>query len=121
MNDAHTHLPDWQEDARPWGAFTRFTLNRPSTVKMITVNEGEAFSLQTHAHRDEFWYIVSGEGMVHLGGSDSPAKPGDSFYCPRGTEHRVTGGTGGVSFVEIAFGDFDENDITRLEDNYGRV
>ncbi|MBU6214518.1 phosphomannose isomerase type II C-terminal cupin domain [Patescibacteria group bacterium] len=121
MNDAHDHLPDWQEDIRPWGDFKRFTLNRPSTVKLITVEAGEALSLQTHAHRDEYWYIVSGEGTVHIAGKDHHAAVGDSFFCSRGDQHRVTGGERGIAFIEVAFGDFDESDITRLEDQYGRV
>lgn len=121
MDNAFTHLPDWQEDIRPWGNFKRFTLNRPSTVKIITVNEGQAISLQTHEHRDEFWYVISGEGTVHIGGNDMHATPGTSFYCHRGEQHRVTGGTGGTIFLEIAFGDFDERDISRLEDRYGRA
>ena len=40
---------------------------------------------------------------------------------PAGFEHRVTGGPEGTTFLEIAFGDFDESDITRLEDRYGRT
>ena len=38
-------------DERPWGAFERFTLNEPSTVKIITVNAGQTLSLQRHEHR----------------------------------------------------------------------
>jgi mannose-6-phosphate isomerase-like protein (cupin superfamily) len=114
-------LSNYEKDIRPWGDFERFTLNEASTVKIITVNEGEAFSLQTHAHRDEFWRVISGTGIVTLNGVAAEAKPGDSFYSPRGTTHRAQGGSGGLTFLEIAFGDFDESDITRLEDKYGRA
>lgn len=113
-------LTHYEREERPWGAFERFTLNEKTTVKIITVNEGESFSLQTHEHRDEFWRVLSGTGTVHVGDTDTPAKPGDTFFSPRTTTHRVTGGVGGISFLEIAFGDFDENDIVRLEDKYGR-
>lgn len=114
-------LPNYEKEVRPWGDFERFTLNEKTTVKLITVKAGEAFSLQTHEHRDEFWYVVSGSGIVHVGDKDTDAKTGDAFFSLRHTTHRVTGGSNGISFLEIAFGDFDENDITRIEDKYGRT
>lgn len=108
-------------DERPWGGFEQFTLNEQTTVKIITVKEGEAFSLQTHAHRDEFWRMLAGAGVVSVGGAEHAAKAGEEFFIPRGTTHRATGGEGGLVFLEIAFGDFDEHDIRRLEDKYGRA
>lgn len=114
-------LTEYKKEDRPWGGFERFTLNEKTTVKIITVKEGEAFSLQTHEHRDEFWRILSGIGTVHTGDTSREAHAGDSFFSPRHTTHRVTGGPGGIAFLEIAFGDFDEADITRLEDKYGRA
>ena len=114
-------LTHYEKEERPWGNFERFTLNEKTTVKIVTVNPGEAISLQTHVHRDEFWRVIRGSGTVRIGQTDRRAQPGDSFLSPRGAEHRVEGGPEGLSFLEIAFGDFDENDITRLEDKYGRV
>jgi mannose-1-phosphate guanylyltransferase/mannose-1-phosphate guanylyltransferase/mannose-6-phosphate isomerase len=114
-------LPNYEKEVRPWGDFERFTLNEKTTVKLITVKAGEAFSLQTHEHRDEFWYVISGSGIVHVGDKDTDAKTGDTFFSLRHTAHRVTGGPNGISFLEIAFGDFEENDITRIEDKYGRT
>jgi mannose-1-phosphate guanylyltransferase/mannose-1-phosphate guanylyltransferase/mannose-6-phosphate isomerase len=114
-------LSNYEKDIRPWGEFERFTLNEASTVKIITVRESEAFSLQTHEHRDEFWRVIEGSGTITLGEQAHEAKSGDSFYCPRGTKHRAQGGPGGLVFLEIAFGEFNEADITRLEDKYGRA
>jgi mannose-1-phosphate guanylyltransferase/mannose-1-phosphate guanylyltransferase/mannose-6-phosphate isomerase len=114
-------LSNYEKEARPWGDFERFTLNEKSTIKIITVKAGEAFSLQTHEHRDEFWRVLSGSGVVHVGDKDTEATAGDTFFSPRHTEHRVTGGPGGITFLEIAFGEFDEGDIKRLEDRYGRT
>lgn len=114
-------LANYGKEERPWGNFERFTLNEKTTVKIVTVNEGESISLQTHEHRDEFWRVLKGSGVIRVGATDNQANEGDAFFCPRGSEHRVTGGIGGTVFLEIAFGDFDENDITRLEDRYGRV
>lgn len=114
-------LSHYSQEERPWGKFERFTLNEKTTVKIVTVNPGEAISLQTHAHRDEFWRIVRGGGVIRIGNEEHAAHEGDSFFSPRGAEHRVEGGPEGLSFLEIAFGDFNEDDITRLEDRYGRA
>ena len=114
-------LSHYEKETRPWGNFERFTLNEKTTVKIITVNEGQAISLQTHENRDEFWRVIKGTGTIRIGDTDNQAHEGTVFFCPRGSEHRVTGGVGGTTFLEIAFGDFDENDITRLEDKYGRA
>ena len=114
-------LTNYEKETRPWGGFERFTLNEKTTVKIITVNAGESFSLQTHERRDEFWRVLSGSGVIHIGDIDNDAHVGDTFFSPRHIEHRVTGGFKGLTFLEIAFGDFDESDITRLEDKYGRA
>jgi len=113
-------LSHYYKEQRPWGNFERLTLNETSTVKIITVNPGEEFSLQTHAHRDEYWRIMHGSGEVTIGTLVRDAKPDDNYSVMRGVPHRVKAGPQGITFVEIALGDFDENDITRLEDKYGR-
>jgi len=114
-------LSNYEKEERPWGAFERFTLNEPSTVKIITVNPGQAFSLQSHKHRDEFWHIISGEGKVTLDGSSQEVKAGDNLWSPKGAEHRMEGSAEGVEFLEISFGEFAEDDIIRIEDRYGRA
>ncbi len=106
---------------KPWGGFEEFTLNEKSTVKIITVNPGEELSLQRHEHRKEFWKILSGDGTVTVGEITKPATKGDTFSIPSHTIHRAAGGGAPLVFLEIAFGEFDENDIERLEDKYGRV
>lgn len=120
-NKSMEGLTNYKKEVRPWGGFERFTLNEPSTVKIITVNPGEQFSLQTHANRDEVWRVLSGSGTITLGDAVTKAVTGDSFYCARGTKHRAQASGEPFVFLEIAFGEFDEQDITRLEDKYGRV
>ena len=115
------NLNNYAREERPWGNFERFTLNEQTTVKIITVKAGETFSLQTHEHRDEFWRVLKGSGKVTISGTERDAHEDDTFFSPRGSEHRVEGGVDGISFLEIAFGDFAENDIHRIEDKYGRA
>ena len=115
--DGSTH---YQKDERPWGFFERFTLNEPSTVKIISVNPHQALSLQTHAHREEFWHIVSGSARVTIGQVTKDARAGDNFFVPKTAPHRIETLDDSCVFLEVAYGEFDENDIIRLEDKYGR-
>ncbi|MDO8593670.1 MAG: phosphomannose isomerase type II C-terminal cupin domain [bacterium] len=114
-------LAHYEKEIRPWGNFERFTLNEKSTVKIITVNPREEFSLQSHKHRGEFWRVLSGTGVITLDQDHHTIGAGESFFSPVGHEHRMAGGPEGLTFLEISFGDFDENDIKRLEDRYGRT
>ena len=114
-------LHHYEKEERPWGNFERFTLNEQTTVKIITVKAGEEFSLQSHKHRGEFWRILSGTGIITLDQDRHTIHTGESFFSPVGHEHRMEGGPEGISFLEIAFGDFAESDIHRLDDKYGRT
>ena len=117
-----THrLAHYASDERPWGNFERFTEDEPSTVKIITVKAGEETSLQSHKHREEFWHIISGRGTAVVGDEQLDAPAGSEFFVAREVKHRLGGGAEGMVLLEIAFGDFDENDITRFEDRYGRA
>lgn len=106
---------------RPWGSFRQFVHNEAVTVKTITVKPGEAFSLQYHYHRQEFWYVLSGTPRVTVGKRTVTAKPGSEFLIRQKVEHRIEAGRTPVVILEIAFGSFDETDIVRLEDKYGRA
>lgn len=114
-------LNHYEKDIRPWGHFERFTLNEPCTVKIHVVNANEVLSLQRHEHRDEMWRILAGSGSVVIGDETRDAHAGDDFLVERGEKHRIAAGPDGVTFLEIAFGNFDEGDITRFEDKYGRA
>jgi mannose-6-phosphate isomerase-like protein (cupin superfamily) len=113
--------PKSYREKRPWGAFTQLSKNTPSTVKLLTINPGEALSLQRHAERDEFWKVISGEGFATIGSQRLPAKVDAEFFIPRGTNHRLESGASLLTVLEISFGDFEDEDIVRLEDRYGRA
>jgi mannose-6-phosphate isomerase-like protein (cupin superfamily) len=114
-------LSYYHKEERPWGNFERFTFNEQSTVKIITVSPNQELSLQQHEHRDETWKILKGSGKVTVGDIHTPVAPGDEFFVARHTHHRVEGGPDGLQFLEIALGNFDESDIIRFEDRYGRA
>ncbi len=114
-------LAHYTKVEKPWGEFEQFTLNEPCTIKLITMDAGQQLSLQLHHNRDEEWRVVSGAGFVVIDEEKIEAKAGDEFFIPRETKHRIGGGPEGMVVLEIALGEFDENDIERLEDDYGRV
>ena len=108
-------------EKKPWGDYEKFTENEKSTVKILTVNPGEIFSLQHHANRDEFWHVLSGKGICIIGEEKQEAVAGQDYFIPRGVNHRIEALEEKVVVLEISFGDFNEEDIVRLEDKYGRV
>ena len=108
-------------EERPWGFSERFTLNEPATVKIMRIKPHQRFSLQTHAKRAEFWRILSGNGTVTVNGLEHLAKVSDEFEILVGAPHRAAAGEEELCFLEIALGDFNEHDETRLEDDYGRT
>ena len=105
---------------RPWGGFREFVENTQSTVKILFVKKGETFSRQKHNHRGEFWRILKGTPMVTLGGEIFESKAGDEFFIPVEVDHRIAAPYDDVEVLEISLGDFDEKDIVRIEDKYGR-
>jgi len=106
---------------KPWGSFTQFTHNELSTVKLLYISQGEEFSLQHHASRTEFWKILKGNPIVTVGKDSRPAKVEEEFVVEPGMDHRVSAPTDDVVILEISTGEFNEDDIVRIEDKYGRV
>jgi len=106
---------------RPWGSFVEFTKNKPSTVKILVVKPGEEFSLQYHENREEFWHVLSGTPTITIGDEEFPAKKGDEFMVQKGEKHRIGAKDTEARILEVSFGEFDEGDITRIEDKYGRT
>jgi mannose-1-phosphate guanylyltransferase/mannose-1-phosphate guanylyltransferase/mannose-6-phosphate isomerase len=121
MTDATVFLQYYEKDERPWGNFRRFMHDERTTTKVITVDPGQALSLQSHRFRDEFWFVIAGSGTFHVDGRDFEVCQGHSVYIPRSAKHRATAGAEGLVFLEIAFGDSHETDIIRYEDKYGRA
>jgi mannose-6-phosphate isomerase len=108
-------------EKRPWGHFERFTLNEPCTVKLVYVDGDKRLSLQYHNNRSEFWRVIKGPVRVQIGEEKKLLQTGDSITIPRGARHRLEGaGTDGI-ILEISRGDFDEEDIVRIEDDYKRT
>ena len=107
-------------DIRPWGKFEKFHENELCTVKLIYINSNSRLSLQYHQHRWEFWKILKGTAEVELEGAKVSVKEGEHIKIGTGVKHRIKAYEDYI-VLEISYGRFDENDITRIEDDYGRV
>jgi mannose-6-phosphate isomerase len=113
-----------EHDERPWGSYTVLDdTTADHKVKRMVVTPGRRLSYQRHARRAEHWFVVRGRGLVTLDGTDRQVGPGDSVEVPVGAAHRIENvGDVDLVFVEVQRGDyFGEDDIVRLEDDFGRV
>lgn len=108
-------------EKRPWGKFEQFCHNEKVTVKIISVKPSSKLSLQYHNNRDEFWKIISGSGQIILGEKLIDVKVGDEFFISKKTNHRIMTSDNNLEILEISFGEFDENDIVRISDEYNRI
>jgi mannose-6-phosphate isomerase len=107
----------------PWGSWSILDDNAFFKVKRIEVMPGRRLSYQKHLRREEHWYIVKGRALVTLEGEDYSLSAGDSLNVGKGASHRIANvGDAMLVFIEIQRGDyFGEDDIVRLQDDYGRT
>ena len=112
-----------KSEERPWGRF--FIIDEQSTYKLkrIEVEPGKRLSYQYHKKRSEVWTIIKGKGLITLNDKVKEHSKGDTILIPQGMKHRIENNTKDkVVFIEIQTGSyFGEDDIVRLEDDYGRI
>ncbi|MEA2102958.1 MAG: phosphomannose isomerase type II C-terminal cupin domain [Thermodesulfobacteriota bacterium] len=112
------------ESRRPWGFYEVLSDDHPDhKVKRITVYPGKRLSLQKHRKRSEHWVIIFGNALVAVGSQKIELSPGGHVDIPIGDAHRVENiGHDCLVFIEVQMGDyFGEDDIIRLEDDFGRA
>jgi mannose-6-phosphate isomerase len=110
-------------DQRPWGSFTVLDEGEGFKVKRIEVLPEKRLSYQRHSRRSEHWFIVRGTAKVTLNGEEILVKAGEAVDIPVETAHRVMNPDPSeqLIFIETQTGDyFGEDDIVRLEDDFGR-
>ena len=110
---------------RPWGTYLVLDSGPSYQVKRLEVLPGHRFSLQVHKHRTEDWIVVQGQGWAHVQGRAVRLLPGIHVHVPREASHRLT--CEGASptplvVIETQSGSYlGEDDIVRIEDDYGRA
>ncbi len=107
---------------RPWGTYETISMGTNYQVKLINVNSGASLSLQFHDHRSEHWVVLKGEAEVTCDQEIFTLSRNESTYIPLGTVHRLHNpGDSTLQLIEVQVGDYlGEDDIVRLEDDYGR-
>jgi len=83
---------------------------------------GESGSLQSHAHFDELWILITDGAVVQVGEEILRPKAGEEIWIPRGTKHRLSNldGLAPIRMFEVAYGEVNDEDKVRYEDKYGR-
>ncbi len=117
-NETQTHKRIY----RPWGMVDQLVNGSRFQVNRLTVKPGAALSLQRHFNRSEHWVVVSGTALVTKREEQFVLREDYSIYISAGTPHRLENkGKIPLEVIEVQTGAYiGEDDILRLEDNYGR-
>lgn len=109
-------------ETRPWGAWHVLEEGDGWKVKRIVVDPHSRLSYQYHRHRAEHWVVVAGKATCVVDGETRVAGPGEYVDVAVGQAHRISNQEDEtLVIIEIQRGDYTgEDDIVRLEDDYGR-
>ena len=106
---------------RPWGSFRQYAHNRSCTVSLMTVQPGRRLSLQSHTGRAELWIVLDEGAVVQVGDTERACRAGDEIWIRANERHRLgCRGDQPVRVLEVAFGNWQQADITRYADDFGR-
>lgn len=110
-------------ERRPWGAFTVLDEGPDFKVKRIEVLPGKRLSYQKHSQRSEHWVVVQGTAKVTIDDRETIVTPGQAIDIAIGAAHRVENpGDKLLLFIEVQRGSYlGEDDIVRLQDDFGRA
>ena len=110
-------------EQRPWGSYEIMSdFNPPCCVKIITVKPHSRLSLQKHRYRSERWRALDAGLIAQIDGEEIKMALDKDVFVDALIEHRIINPTDEpLRVLELMFGRYDEEDITRLEDDYGRA
>ncbi|MEJ7779012.1 MAG: phosphomannose isomerase type II C-terminal cupin domain [Daejeonella sp.] len=125
MNDNTFEIPSEKPSVdfieRPWGSFKQFANNRPCTVSLMTVLPGQRLSLQSHIGRAELWIVIDDGATVQVGENIRTYHAGEEIWINAEEKHRLScPGDQAVRVLEVAFGNWQQDDIKRYDDDYQR-
>ncbi len=105
---------------KPWGSYTLLEKKQGYWIKKLFVRKGARISLQSHKKRCEIWIVLSGNIEAVKGTAHLLLAEGAFLKIEKGEKHRITG-LKDSWVLEVAFGTMQEHDITRFDDDYGRI
>lgn len=108
---------------RPWGGYSSMLKGDRFQVKRLFVKPGKRLSLQRHYHRAEHWVVVRGTAEVRVDEHERVLRENESIFIPQGAVHRLSNpGKILLELIEVQTGSYlGEDDIVRLEDEFGRT
>ena len=112
--------PEVKRVERPWGSFKQYANNEDVTVSLMTVKSGERLSLQSHSGRAELWIVLDEGAIVEVNDTLFHPKVGDEIWISAGAKHRLSSNGPEVRVLEVAFGNWQQKDIIRYNDDYAR-
>ena len=87
----------------------------------MTVLPGQRLSLQSHTGRAELWIVIDAGAVVQVGEQERTCQAGDEIWIPANEKHRLScAGEKPVRVLEVAFGNWQQDDIARYADDYQR-
>lgn len=110
-------------ETRPWGSWHVLDEGKGYKVKRLEVAPQQRLSYQTHSSRAELWIVLTGIATCLIEGREVIAHPGDVVEIGVGVAHRITNvHDDELVIIEVQRGTYTgEDDIIRLEDDYGRA
>lgn len=112
--------PPVQLVERPWGSFKQYAHNEAVTVSLMTVTSDQRLSLQSHTGRAELWIVLDDGAAVQVNDEIIHPKAGDEIWIPAQAKHRLSSTGPTVRVLEVAFGNWQQADIARYDDDYHR-
>lgn len=113
-------MPPISRVSRPWGTFSQYAHNQEVTVSLMTVEPDQRLSLQSHTGRSELWIVLDDGAAIQVGEEIIHPSAGAEIWIPADTAHRLSSLGQRVRVLEVAFGNWQQQDITRFEDDYQR-
>ncbi len=87
----------------------------------MTVTPGQRLSLQSHTGRAELWIVLDDGAQIQVGEKISMHSAGDEIWIAANEQHRLScTGDKRVRVLEVAFGNWQQEDIRRFDDDYQR-
>ena len=117
-------IDEYEIDYRPWGKYEVIYSSPFVKVKRIEVKPRGILSYQYHDQRTEDWIVTKGTAKIVLDDEEVWRGEGERIRIKVGQKHRVSNPSfdNVLEFIEVQTGTyFGEDDIVRIEDDYGRL
>lgn len=106
-------------EKRQWGEYhvlyeCTFPDGISALTKELVIEAGKGISYQRHFHRDEYWTIINGNGIIVINDKSYEVKRGDTFVIQKEQMHTIKATTQ-LTIIEVQIGEIlSEDDIERF-------